>query len=184
MNHSLEAVVQRIIIVVEKLHDGGSPHNRAAGKSACQHLGKTGEVRSDSVQSLRSSGAESKSGYNLVEDQDHVVAGRDLPKSSEELSVQRNPAPGGPRRLENRAGNLFVRRKQCLYPIQIISGKRYRVVPDTRRYTQRAIRIKRRLKTVNQLIMPAMKMPFKAKDLVPAGVGASKPQSEESGFGP
>ena len=96
MNHSLEAVVQRLIIVVKKLHDGSPPHNRAAGQSACQHLGKTGEVRSDSVKSLRSSGAESKSRHNFVEDQDHIVARCDLPEPREELTLQRNPAPGRP----------------------------------------------------------------------------------------
>ena len=176
MNHSLEAVVQRLIVVVKELHDGGSPHNRAAGQSACQHLGKAGEIRSDSVQSLRSSGAESKSGYNLVEDQDNIVARRDLPEPRQEL---RDPdgtlpqdAPEGSRMTPaislSVESSVSTRSKSS-------AGSDTVFVRTLGGDTQRAIRIKRRLKAVNHLIVPAMKMPFKTKDLVPACVGASQP---------
>src|SRR5437867_369119 len=116
MSHSLEAVMLWLIGVVKELHNVGPSHYGTSGQSARQNFGKAGEIRRDTIESLSSSGAESKSGNDLIEDQDNTVARRDLPQSCQKLAFQGNPSPGGSRGFENCSGNVFVTGKQRLHP--------------------------------------------------------------------
>src|SRR5262245_5653854 len=182
MDDSLEAVMLRLIGVVEELHDIGSSHHRTSRQPTRQNFGEARQVWCDIIKSLSASRTESKSSHDFIKDQHHTVARCDFPESGEKLTLQRNPAPRGSRGFENDSGDLFVPGKQRVHLVQIAIGKSDHVPPDAGCDTQRSIRFKRNLKSVNHVVVPAMKVAFKAQDLRAPGMSASQPQSQESGF--
>ena len=96
---------------VEEVHDVPPPGDGAPGKAAGENLRQGAEVGHDPERLLGAARRDPETGHDLVEDQQRAVASRFLPQEGHEAVRERNPAEAGARGLDDRAGNVRVRRE-------------------------------------------------------------------------